>query len=238
MKVNISISVIFIIFIWGCNNKTNRLNSDISYKSDSLFQILLTNKYPTHNIIFEKYTDFLNKDSAFKANGYINIKVSDNKDTFFIKAPIVVKYLDSIVLNNRYPSYYGRNSKHLTIHLYSDTTILFSNDYVNYQKINLSDISTFIKEYYLDEKKQLKYSVDLKDKGIDIRCYYRINPEILEKVIFLLFQSYMNTSIIASNQTFNKQFKDLNSIEIDSLKKILLFRTELIVSKYQSIYTY
>lgn len=149
-----------------------------------------------------------------------------------------IRYLNKNLIKDRVPGYYGRNSKHLTFYLFDNSNILFSNDFIQYDTICITDISELVQQYYFEEKMHLKYEVNRVDKGIDIRIYKNINQNNIQIFIDTLSVSYIKVINKYCKIIFEKEYKKLFPIETIKLSHENTFSTEITISSFNSPYLY
>jgi hypothetical protein len=222
--------ILIIVVSWGCNS-VNKKDKENNFKHFSHVQ-----SYLSYDCIKEEM-DTVNISLILKKtpiSGMGNYLITSNK--YLLKVNLL--YLDSTVLISRIPSHYGRNSNHITFNIYDDTTISFCNDFVKYAEIEVLDIEKIVLQYYLEKDKHLKFDVQNNDMGIDLRIYNEVNPLKCQKVIDVLANSYANVINNYCEQRFSKKYEDLNPHETIILLNEIKFETNLIVSSFESLYTY
>lgn len=228
-----TILIIIFFLITGCVNIENEENIDNTIDGDFIaYNSILTyncTSYDLDTITIKKL--FLNDSSSYWGY-YIIPSINHN----FINARI--GYLNEYLIENRVPGYYGRNSKHLTFYLFDNSNILFSNDFIQYDTISLSNVTMLIQQYYLEDEKQLKYRVSNNKKGIDIMVYKEININSMQSFINTLSYSYINLIDIYCESKFEKEYKKLTPNETIELLKDIRLSTEITISSYNSLYQY
>jgi len=149
-----------------------------------------------------------------------------------------IKYLNKDIVKNRLPSYYGRNTEHLTFSLYSDSVLLFSNNIVQYDTIRIGDLSKLLQQYYFDEKTYLNYKVKKGDKGIDVMVYKNIDEKTIQTFIDSLAIVYINIIKNYCKAKFGQDYKNISPTETIQTIRDIKLNTEITFSSINSIYYY